>query len=115
MKKLLFAATLLAAVLCSGAGPSLPFSIDPKIPRKISVGKTPVLTLTPGNFDVVAGRDIPAVKLAAKEIADALSEVFRSPVKPVVKGTGKAVEIRVGDIVSITVYCNYCSIRVVCL
>ena len=98
MKKLLFAWAFAAAVLCFGAGPSLPFSIDPKIPRKIDVGKKPVLTLTPGNFDVVAGRDIPAVKLAAKEIADALSEVFGTPVKPVTKGTGKAVEILVGDL-----------------
>ena len=98
MKKLLFAWAFAAAVLCSGAVPVLPFSIDPKIPRKISVGKTPVLTLTPGNFDVVVCRNVPAVKLAAKEIADALSEVFGSPVKPTVKPSGKAVEIRVGDL-----------------
>ena len=91
-KKLLFAWVFGTVMLCSGATPELPFSIDPKLPRKISVGKTPSLTLTPGNFDVVACQNIPAVKLAAKEIADALSEVFGVPVNPAVKPSGKAVE-----------------------
>ena len=98
MKRFLFAAALMAALFVCGAPPKLPFTIEPQIPRKIGVGKTTVLTLTPGNFDIVACQNTPTVKLAAKEIADALSEVFGSPVKPVVKGTGKAVEIRVGDL-----------------
>ena len=79
MKKILFAAALLTTALCFGGKPELPFSIDPKIPRKISVGKTAVLTLTPGNFDIVECRKTPTVQLAAKEIADALSEVFSTP------------------------------------
>ena len=98
MKKILFAAMLFAAALCSGEAAPLPFSIEPKIPRKISVGKAPALTLTPGNFDIVACQKTPTVQLAAKEIADALSEVFGTPVKPVAKPSGKAVEIRVGDL-----------------
>ena len=98
MKRFLFAAALSAALFVCGAPPKLPFTIEPQLPRKITVGKTAVLTLMPGNFDIVACQNSPTVKLAAKEIADALSEVFGSPVKPVVKGTGKAVEIRVGDL-----------------
>ena len=98
MKKLLFVCAFAAALLCSGAKPELPFTIDPKIPRKISVGKTPVLTLTPGSFDIVECQNTPTVKLAAKEIADALSEVFGTPVKSVAKPSGKAVEIRLGDL-----------------
>ena len=98
LKEVLFAAMLFAAAQCFGEAGALPFSIEPKIPRKIGVGKTPVLTLTPGNFDIVECRNTPTVKLAAKEIADALSEVFSTPVKPVTKSSGKAVEIRVGDL-----------------
>ena len=98
MKKILFAAMLFAAALCFGGKPELPFSIDPRIPRKIEVGKGTVLTLTPGNFEIVECQDTPTVKLAAQEIADALSEVFSTPVKPVTKSSGKKIEIRVGDL-----------------
>ena len=73
MKKL-SAALLLLSVLAAFAGNvPLPFCIEPKIPRKIVIGKTPVLTLTPGNFEIVEGRKTPTVKLAAKEIADAVA------------------------------------------
>ena len=98
MKKL-SAALLLLSVLAAFAGNvPLPFSIDPKIPRKIVIGKTPVLTLTPGNFEIVEGQKTPTVKLAAKEIADALSGVFGVTVTPVEKSSGKAaVSVRVGD------------------
>ena len=98
MKKILSAALLFGALLTFGAPPKLPFTIDPQIPRKINVGKTPALTLTPGNFDIVVCRNIPAVHLAAKEMAEALSEVFGAPVKPVTKPSGKAVEIRLADL-----------------
>ena len=98
MKRFLFAAALFAALFVCGAPPKLPFTIEPQIPRKISVGKRPALTLTPGNFDIVACQNTPTVKLAAQEIADALSEVFGMPVNPVAKASGKAVEIRVGDL-----------------
>ena len=67
-------------------------------PRKISVGKRTVLTIAPGNFDIVECQNTPTVKLAAKEIADAMSEVFGAPVKPVAKSSGKTVEIRLGDL-----------------
>ena len=98
MKRIFFTAALMAALFVCGAPPKLPFTIEPQIPRKIGVGKTPVLTLTPGNFDIVACQNTPTIKLAAKEIADALSEVFSTPVKPVTSPSGKAVEIRVGDL-----------------
>ena len=90
--------TLVTAALCFGAAPKLPFTIEPQIPRMINVGKAAVLTLLPGNFDIVMCQNTPTVKLAAKEIADALSKVFGTPVKPVAKPSGKAVEIRVGDL-----------------
>ena len=98
MKRFLLAVLLFGAVFAHGAPPKLPFTIDPQIPRKITVGKTPVLTLAPGNFDIVECQNTPTIKLAAKEIADALTEVFGIPVKPVTKSSGKAAEIRVGDL-----------------
>ena len=59
MKKkiLLTAAFLCAAWLSSGAElPKLPFTIEPRLPRQIDVGKKTVITLTPENFDIVAGK-----------------------------------------------------------
>lgn len=87
MKKkiLLTAAFLCAAWLSSGAVlPELPFSIEPRTPRQIHVGKKTVITLTPDNFDIVAGKS-PTAQFAAKEIADALSGVFGVALKPVSK------------------------------
>ena len=97
-KKLLFAAAAAVCAVSFGAEPlKLPFNIDPQIPRKIEIGKTPVLTLTPGNFEVVQCSWYPTSELAAKEIADALSEVFESKITPVKKASGNKIEIRVGD------------------
>ena len=71
-RKLLFAAAAAVCACVFGAEPlKLPFNIDPQIPRKIEIGKTPVLTLTPGNFEVVQCSWYPTSELAAKEIADA--------------------------------------------
>ena len=97
MKRLLLGCALAAAFLVSGAAPKLPFTIDPLIPRKIDIGKSAVLTLVPGKFDIVECQKTPTVKLAAKEIADALSAVFGTDIKPVTKSTGKQAEIRIGD------------------
>ena len=97
-RKLLFAAAAAVCAISFGAEPlKLPFNIDPQIPRKIEIGKTPVLTLTPGNFEVVQCSWYPTSELAAKEIADALSEVFESKITPVKKASGNKIEIRVGD------------------
>ena len=71
-QKLLFAAAVAACTISFGAEPlKLPFNIDPRIPRKIEIGKSAVLTLSPGNFEVVQCSWYPAVELAAREIAEA--------------------------------------------
>ena len=97
MKRLMLACALAAAFLAPGAAPEMPFTIDPLIPRKISIGKNAVLTLAPDKFDIVECQQTPTVKLAAKEIADALSAAFGADIRSVRESTGKPVEIRVGD------------------
>ena len=42
-------------MLCTGAPElKLPFTIEPKTPRKIEAGKKTLITLTPKNFDIIA-------------------------------------------------------------
>ena len=98
MKKYSFLLLFLGmAFVCAGASRELPFNIEPRIPRKITVGTQPLLVLKPGNFEVLTGDNTPTVKLAAQEIADGLSLVFGTKIKPVTKAGGKAVQICVGD------------------
>ena len=97
MKKFLLFSFLIAAVLCSGAPElKLPFTIEPRTPRKIEVGKKTFVTLTPRNFDIIAGTT-PTARFAAKEMAEALSGVFGVTLKVVSKPTGKPFQIHVGN------------------
>ena len=97
MKKILLLFLTLAAVLCTAAPPlKLPFTLEPQTPRKITIGKKAVMTLTANNFDIVAGRT-PTAKYAAKEIADALSSVFGTKLKVVTRPGKKSYHICVGD------------------
>ena len=42
-------------MLCTGAPElKLPFTIEPKTPRKIEARKKTLITLTPKNFDIIA-------------------------------------------------------------
>ena len=97
MKKLLFLCVLSAAFLAQAAPPlKLPFTIEPRTPRKIGIGKKAVITLTPDNFDIVQTSN-PTVKFAAREMAEALSGVFGVTLKPVNAPGKKAFHIRLGD------------------
>ena len=93
-----FVLLLLAASFCLAGAEKLPFSIDPKHPRKITLGKKPLLSLAPGNFEIVEGNTTDVVKFAAQEIAEALSEVFGKKITPVKKASGKKIAICLGDI-----------------
>ena len=86
-----------AALICHGAPEALPFNIEPQIPRKIQIGKKPLLTLAPGNFEIIASQNTPTVKLAAHEIASGLSQVFGVKLKSYSKSYGKKIQICVGD------------------
>ncbi len=99
MKKILFSAVLFVTLLAYSVPPKMPFTIDPLIPRKIDIDwdASKQLFLTSDNFEIVECQNTPTVKLAAKEIADILTEAFGGPVKPVTKSSNKAYEIRVGD------------------
>ena len=97
MKKMLFMCVLSAAFLAQAAPPQkLPFTIEPRTPRKTEIGKKAVITLTPDNFDIVQTQN-PTVKFAAKEMAEALSGVFGVALKPVNAPGKKAFHIRLGD------------------
>ena len=97
MKKLTALLACVTALTLCGAQ-KLPFSIDPKIPRKINVGDKALLALTPGKFEIVEGANNYVIKFAATEMAEALSAVMGCQVKPVRKSSGKAaVEICIGD------------------
>lgn len=77
----------------------LPFTLEPRMPRKISLGKKMVLTLKPGNFEIVVSPEVsPAAKYAAEEIAQALSQCFSCKITPVRKASGNKIEIRPGDL-----------------
>ena len=73
MKKLTALLVCVTALTLCGAQ-KLPFSIDPKIPRKINVGDKALLTLTPGKFEIVEGANNYVIKFAATEMAEALSD-----------------------------------------
>ncbi|MBR7138224.1 MAG: DUF4838 domain-containing protein [Lentisphaeria bacterium] len=93
-----FGVLLLAAAAFSLAGAELlPFRLEPKYPRKIKIGTRTVMQLVPGNFEIVRGSSTHVVEFAAQEMADALSAVFGTKIRPVRKSTGKKYQIRIGD------------------
>ena len=97
MKFILTFCILAAAVICQGAPRDLPFNIEPQHPRVIKIGTEKRLTLTPGNFEIIAAQSSPTVLLASQELAMALGEVFGTKINVVKKSSGKAVQICVGD------------------
>ena len=92
---------LCMAFICAAASPVLPFNIDPKIPRQITVGSETLLALKAANYEIIMGENTPTVKLATGEIADGLALVFGTkavnPVNPLFKSSGKAIQICVED------------------
>ena len=96
-KKMLWTFLLCAAAFSLAGAQKLPFSIDPKIPRKITIGKQTLMTLAPGNFEIVMGNSSGVVKFASQELAQVLSEVFGIKIVPVAQSSGKKYQICVGD------------------
>ena len=92
---------MLAFSLAFGAmaGTVLPFTLEPRLPRQIDVGKKSLLVLKPGNFEIVVPPEVsPAAKFAAKEMAEALGKAFGCKVSPVQKASGNKIEICLGDL-----------------
>ena len=97
MKRIVGVLLLAAAAFSLSGAQKLPFSIDPKLPRKISIGSKSVMQLAPGNFEIVRASSSKVTEFAAQEMAEALSAVFGVKIKPVLKSTGKKYQIRIGD------------------
>ncbi len=97
MKRIVGVLLLAAAAFSLSGAQKLPFSIDPKLPRKISIGSKTVMPLAPGNFEIVRASSSKVTEFAAQEMAEALSAVFGVKIKPVLKSTGKKYQIRIGD------------------
>ena len=51
--RLFLAIVLFSAAFSAAAEKVLPFTLEPVHPRKIGVGKKTLLTLKPGNFEIV--------------------------------------------------------------
>jgi len=87
-------------VCCTLAEAALPFSLEPKLPRKIQIGKHTELVLKADDLEIVTPeKPVPAVEIAAKELADALSRRFKAKIPVVNKPSGKRKAIRIGDAV----------------
>ena len=97
MKKMLWTMLLAAAAFSLSGGQNLPFSIEPRIPRKISIGKECAIRLVPGNFEIIPESRNNVAEFAAKELSEILSEIFGTKITPVKKSTGKTYQILVGD------------------
>jgi len=100
MKKHLVLLLLAGAFALAGA-PQFPEQLEPRLPRKITVGKTPELVMAKGgraNFEIVVPADAaPSVKFAGKEAAALLGRSFGSELKVLEKPTGKCPAIILGS------------------
>ena len=66
MKRIVGVLLLAAAAFSLSGAQKLPFSIDPKLPRKISIGSKTVMQLVPGNFEIVRASSSKVTDFAAQ-------------------------------------------------
>lgn len=101
MKKTLALLFFAAAATLLGAQ-TPPEQLEPKLPRKITVGEKPVLEMVKGgkvNFEIVVPADAaPSVKFAGKEAAELLGKAFGTELKVLKKPSGKRLVIILGSL-----------------
>ncbi len=100
MKKTLALLLLAGAVALSGAQ-VLPEQLEPRNPRRISVGAKPVLEMVKNgqvNFEIVVPADAaPTAKFAGKEAAELLGKAFGTKFKVLTAPSGKCPAIVIGS------------------
>ncbi len=101
MKKsrFVFCTLLCCCVMVSAA--SLPFQVEPKIPRKIEIGQTPSLKMAEMGkvlFEIVVPQTAsPTAKFAGQELAEQLGKAFNTKLSVRSTASGTAPAIVVGD------------------
>ena len=100
MKKMLLLLSCSAALLLYAA--ELPFSIEPKNPRKCEIGKTSVTEMVRnGNilFELVVPKTAsPSAKFAGQEAAEQLSRAFGSSIAVRNAPSGRNPAVVIGDV-----------------
>ena len=100
MKKTFSLLLLAGAVVLSGAQ-QLPEQLEPRNPRRISVGAKPVLEMVKNgqvNFEIVVPTDAaPTAKFAGKEAAELLGKAFGTKFKILTAPSGKCPAIIIGS------------------
>ena len=100
MKKTFSLLLLAGAVVLSGAQ-QLPEQLEPRDPRRISVGAEPVLEMVKDgkvNFEIVVPPDAaPTAKFAGKEAAELLGKAFGTKFKVLTAPSGKCPAIIIGS------------------
>ena len=83
--KRIIALLLLAGTAALSGAQKLPEQIEPRLPRKIEIGKKPALEMVKGgkvNFEIVVPSDAaPSAKFAGKEAAELLGKAFGTELK----------------------------------
>ena len=92
----LFLCLAIAAAGGLAAAP-LKSDFDPKLPRRISVGKAGKYVLDKNTCVVLPPRSAPTAKFAAAELAKYLGKVFGAPIAVVTAPVAGKVSIIVGD------------------
>ena len=100
-RKRIVSLLMLAGTLILSGASELPEQIEPRLPRKTVIGKTPVLTMVKDgkvNFEIVVPPDAaPSVKFAGKEAAELLGRAFNTKFQVKKKPSGKVPAIILGS------------------
>ena len=99
--KRIFALLLLAGTAALSGAQKLPEQIEPRLPRKIEIGKKPALEMVKDgkvNFEIVVPSDAaPSAKFAGKEAAALLGKAFGTELKVLKTPSGKCPAIILGS------------------
>ena len=91
------AGTLIFALSAVVAAAPLGSDFDPKLPRKVSVGKTSVMVLDKNAHVVLPPKSTPTARFAAQELAGFLGRVFNAKISIVSAPLKNGVAIVVGE------------------